>query len=413
MTGADRGRVLVRGRVATSLLFLLFGVALGTWTARIPAVKDRLHLSDGQLSLALLAFAAGAIIGMALLGRAVDRVGSTAVMVPAAAGECVLLVPPAFMPGLPALAAALLAFGMVHGTLNVAMNASAVEVQRAWKRPIMSSFHAVYSIGGLIGAATGGLFARAGVSAGLTFIWVGAVLVLLAVWAAWWAPPPGLAPAGGTGPAGGSAPAGGSGPAGGSAPAGGSGPAAPGRPLPSRSYALLLLGVLALCALVGEGAAADWSAVYLHDTLGSTAGFAASGYAAFSVMMAAGRLAGDRLTVRYGPVNLVRASGVLAGLGLGAALLIATPLAGVLGFGCLGGGLSFIAPQVYSAAGNRDPARAGRSLSTVVSIGYAGFVAGPVLIGSVSTAVGLRAALGIPAALALAVAAGAPILRAA
>jgi predicted MFS family arabinose efflux permease len=401
MTGADRGRVLVRGRVATSLLFLLFGVALGTWTARIPAVKDRLHLSDGQLSLALLAFAAGAIIGMALLGRAVDRVGSTAVMVPAAAGECVLLVPPAFMPGLPALAAALLAFGMVHGTLNVAMNASAVEVQRAWKRPIMSSFHAVYSIGGLIGAATGGLFARAGVSAGLTFIWVGAVLVLLAVWAAWWAPPPGLAPAGGTGPAGGSAPA------------GGSGPAAPGRPLPRRSYALLLLGVLALCALVGEGAAADWSAVYLHDTLGSTAGFAASGYAAFSIMMAAGRLAGDRLTVRYGPVKLVRASGVLAGLGLGAALLIATPLAGVLGFGCLGGGLSFIAPQVYSAAGNRDPARAGRALSTVVSIGYAGFVAGPVLIGSVSTAVGLRAALGIPAALALAVAAGAPILRAA
>jgi predicted MFS family arabinose efflux permease len=385
--------------VATALLFLLFGVALGTWTARIPAVKDRLHLSDGQLSLALLAFAVGAIIGMALLGRAVDRLGAAAVMVPTAAAECVLLVPPGFMPGLPALAAALLAFGMVHGTLNVAMNASAVEIQRAWKRPIMSSFHAVYSIGGLIGAVTGGLFARAGVSAGLTFIWVGAVLVLLAAWAAWWAPPPGLAPPALAAP--------------GLAPAGESGRPAPDRPVPLRSYALLLLGVLALCALVGEGAAADWSAVYLHDTLGSTAGFAASGYAAFSVMMAAGRLAGDRLTVRYGPVNLVRVSGALAGLGLAAALLIATPFAGVVGFGCLGAGLSFIAPQVYSAAGNRDPARAGRALSTVVSIGYAGFVLGPILIGSVSTAVGLRAALGIPAALALAVAAGAPILRAA
>jgi predicted MFS family arabinose efflux permease len=390
--------------VATALLFLLFGVALGTWTARIPAVKDRLHLSDGQLSLALLAFAVGAIIGMALLGRAVDRLGAAAVMVPTAAAECVLLVPPGFMPGLPALAAALLAFGMVHGTLNVAMNASAVEIQRAWKRPIMSSFHAVYSIGGLIGAVTGGLLARAGVSAGLTFIWVGAVLVLLAAWAAWWAPPRGLAPPALAAP--GLAPAG-------LAPAGESGRPAPDRPVPLRSYALLLLGVLALCALVGEGAAADWSAVYLHDTLGSTAGFAASGYAAFSVMMAAGRLAGDRLTVRYGPVNLVRVSGALAGLGLAAALLIATPFAGVVGFGCLGAGLSFIAPQVYSAAGNRDPARAGRALSTVVSIGYAGFVLGPILIGSVSTAVGLRAALGIPAVLALAVAAGAPILRAA
>jgi fucose permease len=296
------------------------------------------------------------------------------------------------MPDIAALAAALLAFGMVHGTLNIAMNANALEVQRAWKRPIMSSFHAVYSIGGLTGAAAGGLFARAGASAGLTFSVVGPVLVLIAAWAAWWALPRELVPAGETDPV------------------SETDPDATARRVIQRWH-VLLLGVLALCALVGEGAAADWSAVYLHDTLGSTAGFAASGYAAFSVMMAAGRLAGDRLTVRYGPVHLVRAGGALAALGLGAALLIGTPLAGVLGFGGLGAGLSFIAPQVYSAAGNRDPGRAGRALSTVVSIGYVGFVLGPILIGSVSTVVGLRAALGIPAALALAVAAGAAILR--
>jgi fucose permease len=371
------------------LLFLLFGMALGTWTARIPAVKDHLHLSDGQLSLALLAFAVGAIVGMAFLGRLVDRAGSTAVMVPTAFAEGVLLVPPAYMPSLVTLALALLVFGMVHGTLNIAMNANAIEVQRAWKRPIMSSFHAVYSIGGLIGAATGGLFAHAGASVGVTFGSVGSVLIVLAAWATWWALP--------------------SGPVQGSAaeqPAAATGP-----PVTTRSYALVFLGVLALCALVGEGAAADWSAVYLHDSLDSTAGFAACGYATFSLMMTAGRLLGDRLTARFGPVNLVRASGVLASLGLAGALLIGTPVAGVLGFGFLGAGLSFIAPQVYSAAGNRDPARAGRALSTVVSIGYAGFVLGPILIGSASTVVGLPAALGIPAVLALFVAAGATILR--
>jgi predicted MFS family arabinose efflux permease len=371
------------------LLFLLFGMALGTWTARIPAVKDHLQLSDGQLSLALLAFAVGAIIGMAFLGRLVDRAGSTAVMVPTAFAEGVLLVPPAYMPSLVTLALALMVFGMVHGTLNIAMNANAIEVQRAWKRPIMSSFHAVYSIGGLIGAATGGLFAHAGASVGVTFVSVGSVLVVLAAWATWWALPSGPVPAREA-----------------EQPAGVGGP-----PRTSRSYALFFLGVLALCALVGEGAAADWSAVYLHDSLGATAGFAACGYAAFSLMMTVGRLLGDRLTARFGPVNLVRASGVLASLGLAGALLIGTPVAGVLGFGFLGAGLSFIAPQVYSAAGNRDPARAGRALSTVVSIGYAGFVLGPILIGSASTVVGLPAALGIPAVLALFVAAGATILR--
>jgi len=390
MTPRIHGRArLRRGRVATSLLFLLFGMALGTWTARIPAVKDHLRLSDGRLSLALLAFAVGAIVGMALLGRLVDRAGSTAIMVPTALFEGLLLVPSAYLPNLVTLALALFVFGMVHGTLNIAMNANAIEVQRAWGGPIMSSFHAAYSVGGLIGAVVGGLFARAGISVGVTFMSVGAAVVVLAAWATWWALPSGLVPAD-----------------------------EPDHPAAStygstttRSYALLFLGVLVLCALVGEGAAADWSAVYLRDSLGSTAGFAAFGYAAFSIMMTVGRLLGDRLAARFGSVNLVRASGVLASVGLTTALLIADPIAGVIGFGCLGAGMSFIAPQVYSAVGNRDPERAGRALSMVVSIGYAGFVLGPILIGSASTVVGLPTALGIPAVLAFFVAASAAALR--
>jgi len=136
--------------------------------------------------------------------------------------------------------------------------------------------------------------------------------------------------------------------------------------------------------------------VYLRDSLESSAGFAAAAYAAFAIMMTLGRLVGDRLAARYGPVRLVRGSALVAGAGLGVALLVNHRVAGVLGFGLLGAGLSGIAPQVFSAAGNRDPAYAGRALARVASIGYAGFLTGPIVIGGASTLVGLPVALTIP-----------------
>ena len=386
-------RAVVRARVATALLFLLFGIALGTWTSRIPAVQARLGLDDGRLSIALLCFAAGAICGMAVLGRFVDRYGSAAVMIPAAVGEGLLLIPPGFATDLLLLCLALFVFGCVHGTLNIAMNADAIQVQKVWGRQIMSSFHAVYSIGGFIGSAVGGLFARGDLSAGTTFGCVGLFVVVLAGWSRWWALPSALRPA--------EEPRAASPPEAGRA----------GRWRARFPLELLFLGLLALCALVGEGTAADWSAVYLHDNLKAAAGTAALAFSAFSVMMTIGRLLADRLARSFGPVPLVRCSGVMASAGMLAALAVGRPWAGVLGFACLGAGMACIAPQVYSAAGNRDPAQAGAALSLVVSIGYVGFVIGPLVIGGVSTAVGLPTALSIPALLVLFVAIAAPALR--
>ena len=375
---------LWRARTATSLAFLLFGAALGVWTARIPAVKEKLGLSDGRLSVALLAFAAGCIVGMAVLGRLSDRFGSSRVLVPAALLEGVLLIPAGYSDDLPTLSVALFVFGASHGTLNIAMNANAIEVQRAWGRPIMSSFHAIYSIGGFLGAIIGSLFARGGAGVGVTFLSVGLGALVLAGWAALWVlpgrPEPAVPDAGAPGPA-------------------------------RRPALLVFFGVLVLCTLVGEGAAADWSAVYLRDNLDTTAGTAAYGYAAFSIMMTVGRVFGDRLVRALGPVTLVRVSGALAAAGLGAALLVAHPVAGIVGFGLLGAGLSTIAPQVFSAAGDLDPARSARALSTVVSIGYLGFLLGPVLIGAAATVVGLPVALWIPVVLAAFVAAGAGAMR--
>ncbi|GIE34602.1 MFS transporter [Actinoplanes italicus] len=374
-----------RGRVATSLVFLLFGTALGVWTARIPAVKENLGLSDGRLSLALLAFAAGCITGMALIGRLTDRFGSSRVLVPAALLEGVLLIPPALAGGLTALCAALFVFGAVHGTLNIAMNANAAELERAHGRPIMTSFHAIYSIGGFLGAIVGSLFAHSGLSVASTLISVGLTALALAAWASRWVlrseiPADAMTASDAAG-------------------------AGRHRPL------LIFFGIVVLGTLVGEGAAADWSAVYLRDDLGTSEGFAAYGYAAFAILMTAGRLVGDRFVARFGPVTLIRASGVLAAAGLGAGLLIEHPAAGVAGFGLLGLGVSCVAPQFFSAAAGVDPRRAGQALSTVVSIGYVGFLLGPIAIGAAATAVGLPTALWIPVALAVFVALSAGSIR--
>jgi len=415
---ALREHPLLRGRIAVALLFLLYGVILGSWTARIPAVKQRLGVSDGQLSLALLAFAAGAIVGMQAVGRLVDRYGSRRVMLPAALADGALLLGPAFAPDLPLLVLALFGFGAVHGTLNVAMNANAVEVQRAWGRPIISSFHAVYSIGGFIGSALGGLYARAGLGPAVSFATVTGLVVLGVGWSSRWAlsqqamtalngaepaVPQSSQPADSAPPSDRTA----SSPAPSSSPP----PRTRLRTFIAPSSAVLFLGALAFCCLVGEGAAADWSAVYLRDNLHTSAGFAATAYAAFAIAMTAGRLVGDRLTAALGPVRLVRGCGVLASVGLAAGLLVNAPIAGVVGFACLGAGLSCIVPQVFSTAGSRDPARAGEAIARVASLGFIGFVVGPIVIGGVAELVGLPTALAIPVVLVMAVALAAPALR--
>jgi MFS family permease len=388
---------LRRNRIAAALLFLLYGTLIGTWTARIPAVKAQLELSDGRLSIALVGLALGAVTGMQLSGRLVDRYGSRRIMLPAALVDGCFLLPVALAPSLVTLTLALFVFGTVHGVLNIAMNARGVEIERVAERPIMSSFHAVYSLGGFLGAVLGGAAAWAGAGPLGTFAAVAALGAGLAGWAARWSTMAGPSPS--------------------ASPAGSSPVGSPpvregaGKPGVVALSGVLPLGLLALCALVGEGAAADWSTVYLRDSLNSTEGFAAAAFAAFFIAMTAGRLTGDRLAARFGAVRLVRACGLLAAGGLGVALLVSHPVAGVIGFGCLGAGLSCVAPQVFSAAGHRNPQRPAQAIARVASIGWVGFFTGPVIIGGAAETVSLPVALALPVLLALVVALAAGALR--
>ena len=261
---------------------------------------------------------------------------------------------------------ALVLFGAGNGAMDVAMNAQAVGVEKAHGGAIMSSFHALFSVGGLVGSSLGGLLIFMGVSPALHVLFITFVFGLTGLAALrWlWIDRAEDAEAGGptfvrpTGP-------------------------------------LLALGVLAFFVLVGEGAVADWSAVYLTNALGTGAGLGAVGFAAFSLMMAVGRFTGDRLVARFGPVPLMRLSATLAAVGLGAGLLIGQPVAAIIGFGCVGLGLSNLIPILFSAAGRTPGVNAGTAIAAVSSAGYFGFLAGPPLIGILAEATSLPLALGL------------------
>jgi predicted MFS family arabinose efflux permease len=382
--------------------FFLLGVVLAIWVSRIPTVKARLGLTDGSLSLALLALPTGAIIALQLVGRLTDRFGSARTATVGGTLSGLTLIGPGLAGSLPALIGAMLLAGATQGVFDVGINAQAVRVERAHGRPLMSSFHAAFSFGGLAGASLGGLAAHAGISPATTFLAAGLPIAAFVLGCSRLLLPAERGPVAQVVPVD---------PTAGAAVAGEI-PAV--RTEPGRTVSpglIALLGLLGIFCLLGEGAAGDWSAVYLRDHLGASVGFAPTAFAAFSIAMAVGRLAGDRLTARFGPVRLVRCCGLLAAAGLGGALLAGSPWVATIGFGVFGAGLSSIVPQIFSAAGNADPARAGANLARVASLGYLGLVGGPVLIGGVARFVGLPLALVIPVLLAGFVSAAAGVLR--
>ncbi|GAA3040400.1 MFS transporter [Streptosporangium longisporum] len=375
-------------RAAVCYFFILLGTVSGAWAARIPDVKNTLHLTDGQISYALLAAALGLVLGMRFAGHLSDRLGSARLLPPAAIATALVITLPGYAPDLPALITALFLFGLISASVDVSMNAHGVEIERAYGRPLMSSFHGMFSIGVLAGAAIGGLFAWLDLNAAATLTAVGIPLALATLYVRRHLLPTTPHP---TDPDG-----------------------DPHTPTPRRARWnrwIILMGVVSFAGLVGEGAANDWTAVYLFQNLHASEPVAAAAFAVFSATMTIGRFAGDHLAQRLGPTRLVRYSGLVAAIGLGGALLGGQIPIAFAGFALFGLGLAPIVPQVFSAAGNQDPVTAGRAIAQVATVGYAGLLAGPAIIGAAAELVGLPAALGIPAVLALFMAASAGALR--
>lgn len=360
--------VLSRARWAVSIIFFINGLVLASWVSHIPAVKAQHAISDGQLGLVLLSMAVGSVLALPLAGWLVSRFGSRRMTALVAVGFCLTLPLPVISVNVELLALSLMLLGACNGMLDVSMNAQAVEVERQYQRSIMSSFHGLFSLGGLAGAAVAGVVMSFGVTSRQHVIITTLLSVVVVASVLRW-----LLPAA--------------------------------RRAESRSQTfvkprgmLLGLGILAFLGLLAEGAMADWSAVYLHDVLRTDSATAAAGFAACSLMMAAGRFNGDRLVNRFGPRLLLRTSGTIAAAGLGVGLFIGEPFLAIVGFGLVGLGISNIIPILFSAAGRLHGVAAGPALAAVATTGYFGFLAGPPLIGFAAEATSLPIALGIVSA---------------
>lgn len=345
--------------------FLLHGLIVSTWVSRIPAVQNALNLSSARLGICLLGTAIGSVCAIPVTGWLITKFGSKRVTAWSTVGFSLALAAPAFATGATSLFVGLLFFGAMAGTNDVAINAQGVAVESALGKPSMSRFHALFSIGGMIGASVGGLFAAWQVNPDIHMASAAVVFLLISLV---------------------------------------TGPflldedarrSSESEKLSLKRIPLTLvtLATVAFCMFLSEGAIADWTGVYLKTGLHSTPGIAAAGYAVFSAGMATFRLFGDAITSRVGPVRTVRSGALVAALGLTVALMATSPLVALPGFALTGAGFSVIVPLVFRAGARVTSVPSGAGVATVSGSGYIGFLFGPPLIGMVAQGTSLRIAL--------------------
>lgn len=369
-----------RARLAVWAMFFVNGLMLGSWAARVPAFVERFDLGPALLGQLLLCLAGGAILSFPLAGRLSDAIGAARATRWLALYHVLTLPLLALAPSPLWLAGALVLFGAGHGAMDVAMNGWGAEVERALRRPAMSAFHAMWSLGAGTGALLGVVAVRAGLAPGGHFLAVALVFGALGL---------ALARIGWESRRGGAA--------------------GPGFALPSG--ALILAGLAAFCASIGEGAMADWSAVFLIDVARTSEAQAALGYGVYSVAMFTARLSAHHAIARLGAVTTARLAGLLAFAGLCVALLGQTLTAGLVGFALLGLGYSVVMPLAFSRAANDPDTPQGRAIAGVATLGYGGMVAGPALIGGIAHLAGLTTAFWLIALLALGITALAGALK--
>jgi len=367
-SGGASAAIGQRQRRSTRLAFLVAGLAVSAWAPLVPYAKARLALDDGVLGLLLLCLGAGSLLAMPLTGRLSARLGCRPVMTAAGALGCLILPCLALAATPMQLGLALFLFGAAIGTLDVAMNIQAVIVEKASGGALMSGFHGLYSVGGALGAGLMSLLLWLGMVP-LVAAAVLAVLVLcvLAVASGDFLREPDAAERDG-----------------------------PMFVLPHG--AVIFIGALCFVVFLAEGAMLDWSALLLTSGAGMTAGQGGLGYAVFAVAMTLGRLTGDRVVRRFGGTRVLLAGGLCAGAGFFLAVLAGGPALALAGFVLIGLGASNIVPILFTAAGNQQAMPASLAIGAISTIGYAGILAGPALIGFVAHGSSLHmafAALGV------------------
>lgn len=353
-------------RLATRLAFFLAGFVMACWAPLVPFAKLRLGVTEAELGGLLLCIGIGSLIAMPVTGLLSARTGARPMIL--LGGAAMILVLPFLAVAATAwtLGLALLVLGASLGTIDVAMNIQAVEVEKAADRPLLSGFHAMFSLGGVAGA--GGMAALLTLGLGPLPATLVAALVAAATLAVA-APRLPLIVAGD----------------------------APHFVLP-RGIVLLLAGLSAISFLV-EGAVLDWGALLMEDRSVLSPTHAGFGYMMFSVAMTAGRLAGDRVILRLGAFRVLVVGGLVAVAGIAVILLAAAPWANLAGFALIGLGAANIVPVLFGAAGRQTAMPSGLAVAAVTTVGYAGVLIGPALVGFVAHHTSLPTAFMLLAAL--------------
>ena len=351
---------------ATRAAFLVPGLALAAWAPIVPLAKARAGLDDAALGLVLLCLGLGSLAAMPLAGALASRLGCRRVMLAACALMLAALPLLAVAPSAPALGAVLLAFGAGMGAMDCTMNVQAVLVEREAGRPLMSGFHACYSVGSLAGAVGAAGLLTAGLPVqGMALAMAALAAGIALASAPRWRRDP--APAG-----------------------------EPGFALPRG--VVVVLGAVCFVAFLAEGAMLDWSAVFLHEVRGVDVARAGWGFVAFNVAIAAARLGGDRTIAWMGRRRALLAGGALGGAGLLLVALVPGFWIAMLGCAVLGLGCANIVPVMFSLAGEQSRMPVGVAIPAVTTLGYAGVLLGPAMIGFIAEGASLTAALVLVAA---------------
>jgi predicted MFS family arabinose efflux permease len=343
------------------LTFLLSGMSLGAWAPLVPFARERAGLEEAQLGLLLLCFGLGSMLTMPLAGMMTTRKGCRFVAIIGGVLICAMLPLLATLDSFVTLAMALALFGAGLGSIDVAMNVQGLMVEQDHGRPMMSGFHGLFSLGGIVSAALMGALLWSGAS---PLVAVLVVVALVGGMLAWHARH--LLPYGADDPS---------------------------APFAWPSLHVVGIGLLCFIALLVEGAILDWSAVFLNRAHQIDLALAGAAYAVFSLTMAAGRFCGDALRKRFGAMKLLIGGGVLVLAGFAMAVLLQPWPLFMLGFALIGLGLSNTFPVYASVAGAQTVVPAGLAIAIITGIGYCGILLGPALIGFAAHFIGLREAL--------------------
>jgi predicted MFS family arabinose efflux permease len=364
----------VKQQISTRFAFLITGLAMSAWAPLIPFVKARLAIGESTLGLLILCFGVGSLLAMPVTGLLVNRYGCRRVISSSLLLMCLSLVCLAIAPGVSGMAINLLIFGMMLGATDVAMNMQAVVVEKASGRAMMSGFHGFYSLGGIFGAVVMSALLWLGLSPFHALLSLTAVLLLMLIYCA-----KDLLPKDNLE----------------NSPRNNSGEREPFFVLPRGK--VLLIGALCFVAFLSEGAVLDWSAVFLNSIRAIDPVHAGLGYACFSVAMTIGRFTGDKIVNILGGTRVVLWGGLFAATGFLLVVFVPFTAAAFIGFTLVGVGASNIVPVLFTAAGNQDSMPMGLAISAVVSMGYAGLLAGPAMIGFIAESSSLNVSFGIVA----------------